>query len=104
MPVQRGTRRFLAVDSELQKVFFADFEEATKQRCKVTRKNVSVPIDTSIETPDYESGRTNGYLDVNVIWKDYLIQAMKNIDGIDELVDVFLMHSFMQLDSVESKN
>ena len=47
---------------------------------------------------------TDEILDDNVMQIEYLIQVTKNVDGIDNLVEMFLMHFCIQLDPGESKD
>ena len=64
--------RMTVVGAELQKAEGTDFEEATKQMCKVTRDDVVTPVEvpTMSET---EMGRTAGDLSINVTCVDGLV-------------------------------
>ena len=64
---------------------------------------MSEPIKT-LTVSDSEIGSTNENLDINITCIEFLIQATKNIDGIDELVDMFLMCSCIQSDPGEPKD
>ena len=102
-PTQRITRRMAAADAELQKAVHTEYDEATNQTYKVTGDIEAVPI----VLPDSEvggtstTGGTNHDMEVSVVWTEEHVQATKNIDGMEELLDLFLMHSCIQSDPGE---
>ena len=102
-PTQRITRRMAAADAELQKAVHTEYDEATNQTYKVTGDIEAVPI----VLPESEAGGTsttggtNQDMEVSVVWTEEHVQATKNIDGMEELLDLFLMHSCIQSDPGE---
>ena len=65
---------------------------------------MAAPIAAHIKTACYELGGTAEDLDINTTCTDDLILVIKNIDGINEIVDMFLMHSCMKLCAGELKD
>ena len=47
---------------------------------------------------------TDGYLSINVIRKENLVQENNNVDGMDDLMEMILMHSCIQSDLGEPKD
>ena len=105
-PAQRITRRMAAADAEIQKAVHTEYDEATKQTYKVTGDIEAIPITLPNSTENEaggisETGGTNEDVQISVVWTEDFVQATKNIDGMDELLDLFLMHSCIQSDPGE---
>lgn len=87
-PVQHIRRRMVAAAVEFQREVDTEYGEATKQTCNVTGDTVSPPI-VNPNILDTETGMTDGDLDVMSYGK---MKAMKNINGMDELMDIMLLY------------
>ena len=96
-PARRITRSMAADDDTVKSNVYSEFNDATGQTYKVTGDTTAVPIS------DPEVGGTDD-VEVSTIWTDDMIYSCQNIGGIDgicELVDMFLMHTCIQSDPGE---
>ena len=100
---RRVTRQASRADPELQKAVNTEYNEATNQTYKVTGDTVAVPI-IEPTTTDNETGGTEEDMELNVIWTEDLAQATKNLDGVEELVNMFLYACVYSIGSRRTEN
>jgi len=78
-------------------------DKTTGQTYKVTRDIIAEPI-TIPEVGGKKAVETSDDAEISVIWTDEMVQATKNIGGMNELVEMFLMHTCIQSDPGEPTN
>ena len=87
----------------IAKAVHVETDETTGQTYNVTGDIIAEPItmpEVGGKTDEQDSTDT----EISVIWTDEMVQATKNIGGMSELVDMFLMHMCIQSDPGEPTN
>ena len=103
LPAQRRavTQRMTQEDTTLKQSVYKEFNAATGKTYKVTGDTTlfNIDMDGSSETANLaekDETTTNTNVEVSVVWTDELVTTCENIGGMDNLIEIFLMHACIQ--------
>jgi len=86
-------------DTMLKQSVYKEFNAATGKTYKVTGDTTlfNIDMDGSSETASLtDKDETTTDIRVSVVWTDELVTTCENIGGMDDLIEIFLMHACIQ--------